>query len=263
MKYIGVMALLALLVTGFTACNKEALPSEKLMQVVIGGYNGTSHALQVTIDTTEYDKTVSYGKYVYQPGSLITFNIAYTYPDYAKERLVTLKDPETGKVVFSKPLPATGTAAGFQFIYLDGKELNITRPAPDANTNKIGFYVRYTDSNEPFDILLYRKDAATGQEHRYVLVKNAQPGSWVYADFLPFEGFDSQRIWRETTVCFTKPGTIDQWAFRDNEGMSTVPASSMCFPIAGEKGLVLPYFVTHGSWQLEKVNLFFDKDRSW
>lgn len=263
MKYLGIMTLLLLLVLGFSACSKDDVAGEKAMQVVISGYNGTGHALQVTIDTTEYDKTVSSSKYIYQPGSLITFNLAYTYPDMAKERMVTLKDPETGKVVFSKPLPVSGTAIGYQFISLDGKELQIERPASDGNTNKLGFYVHETESDEPFDILLNYTEATSGKVYWHTLAKNAQPGTWVYTDYLAVEGFDTQGKLRDATVCFTKPGTTDQWAFRNSETMSKLSALSMSLPVAGEKGLVLPYFVTPGQWQLDDVNLFFDKNRSW
>jgi hypothetical protein len=263
MNYIKILAFLILFVTGFSACSKEELVAEKAMQVVVGGYNGTGHALQVTIDTTEYDKTVASGKFIYQSGSLITFNIAYSYPNIQKERRVTLKDPVTGKIVFSKPLPATGTAIGYQFIYFDGKELKIERPTADNTTNKLGFYVRNTESNEPFDILLRRNDVATGKVYWHTLAKNALPGTWIYADYIAAEGFDSERALQETTVYFTKPGTTEQWAFRDSETMSKLTAPSMSLPIAGEKGLVLPYFVTPGPWQLDDVNLFFDKNRIW
>lgn len=263
MKHKAIIALAALLVTGFSACNKEDYPAEKAMHVLISGYNGTGHTLQVTIDTTEYGKTVNNGAYIYEPGELITFNMAYTYPDNQQERMVTLKDPETGKVVFSKPLPATGTAIGYQFVYFDDKELEIERPVADNATNKLGFYVRNTESNEPFDILLRRNDIATGKVYSHTLIKNARPGTWIYANYVAVEGFDTDNALRETTVCFTKPGTTDQWAFRDSETMSTLTAPGMSLPIAGEKGLVLPYFVTPGTWQLDDVNLFFDKNRIW
>ena len=255
--YIALTALL------FTACNKDDTPYENAIQIVVNGYNGSNNELEIQIDTTRYDNSVAYGKYALQPASLVNLNIVYTFPSEKRPTSLTIKDPATGHVVSTKTLPATGTKAALNFVYLDGKELEVNPPAADPATNKLGFYVQYTDSDAPFDIFLYRMDNTTGQEYRQYLAKNVKPGAWIYADYLPLVDFGAYILLANTYICFTKTGTTDQWAFHDDENRSKLSASGMSFPITGDKGLVQPYFVAPGAWQLEQSRMFFSPDRPW
>lgn len=260
-QYMKIAGIIAMLINVLAACNKEELNPEKAIQVIISGYNGSANELEVSIDTTRYDKSLANGKFILQPASLIGFNAVYTYRDPVLRSKVTLTDPATGEIVFSKPLPASGTKACFNYIYLDGKVVEVNPPAAEATTNKLGFYIHYADSDAPFDIFLYRIDNTTGQEYREYLAKQVKRKSWIYIDYIPSADFDNKNALSNSSVCFTKAGTTDQWAFQDNETMSKVPAMGMGFPLAGEKGLVLPYFITPGSWQLEQSRLFFYPDR--
>ncbi|QJB35523.1 hypothetical protein HF324_31170 [Chitinophaga oryzae] len=259
-QHITIMA--ALLGILFSACNKEDQEVAKAMQVIINGYNGSGHAWQVAIDTTVYDASSMHGKFIINPGAPINFNAVYTSP-LSQQATLTLTDTSTQTVLFRKPLPASGTKALFNFIYFDGKELEITQPAADPATNKLGFYIRYTASDAPFDIFLYRKDATTGMEYRVYITKNAKPNTWIYADYIPTTDFDSKSDLDGAAICFTKAGTTDQWAFGDSEDFSKVLTFGMNFPLAGEKGIVLPYFLMPGPGKLDVSRLYFHADRPW
>ncbi len=246
----------------FAACNKDDQEVTKAMQVLINGYNGSDHAWQVAIDTTVYDASAMHGKFIITPASMIAFNAVYTSP-LNQQAMLTLTDTTTRTVLYRKTLPASGTTALFNFIYFDGKELEIQQPAADPATNKLGFYIRNTTGNAPFDVFLYRKDAATGTEYRAYIIKNVKPDSWIYADYVPTADFDSKNELDGATIFFTKAGTTDQWAFGDSEDFSKVPAFGMNFPIAGEKGIVQPYFLTPGADKLDITRLYLYADRPW
>jgi len=245
----------------FAACNKEDLSGDKAMQVVINGYNGGIDELEVSIDTTIYDKNTSNGKFTLKPASVIGFNVTYTYPFAQTQHTLRIKNPATGKVLFSKPLPEEGTKAVFNFIYINGKEVDVNAPAAGANTNKLGFYLHGTESNDPIDIFLYRLDETNGAEHREYLAKNVVPNIWTYIDYMPTAAFDDKNELDKSSMCFTKAGTIDQWAFQHDEDRSKLPPVGMNLPFKDERGLVQPYFITSGTWALEYSRLYFHPDR--
>lgn len=261
-NYRKLPVLLALLFIAFTACNKEEVVAEKAIHIIINGYNGSSEALEVSIDTTRYDARVSNGNYILKPASLYDFNVVYTYRPGSRQPVLSIKNPLNDSVWFSSPLPASGTKALFNFIYVDGKLQELHPPEANAAANKLGFYVQYTDSEDPFDIFLYRMDANTGEEYRYYLAKNVRPGTWTYIDYLPVKGFDKKTDLESSNVCFTKAGTTDQWAFLDDETQSKIIAESLAFPIAGETGLVQPYFIIPRGSELGFSRLFFYMDRT-
>ena len=259
--YIKTTIPLLLLLATFAACNKEDMSAQKAMQVVVNGYNGGADALEIVIDTTRYDKTVANGKFVIKPALIFDFNAVYTYPMAKKPGTLSIKNPESGEVLYSKPLPENGTKAIFNFIYIDGKEIDINAPAADASTNKLGFYMYYTENNDPVDIFLYRKDESSGQEYREYLAKNVLPRTWIYFNYLPAANFDDKNELGKSDIYFTKAGTTDRWAFQDDEKQSKTSAFGMAFPLAGEKGLVQAYFVTPGPSSLDRLRLFFHPDR--
>lgn len=250
-----------LLVTIFVACNKEDMTGQKAMQVLVSGYNGSADEFEISIDTTRYDKTVSNGKFVLKPSSAFEFNAVYTYPTAKKPGMLSIKNPVTGQVLYHKPLPEKGTKAIFNFIYIDSKELDVNVPAADANTNKLGFYMHYTENNDPVDIFLYRKDESSGQEYREYLAKNVLPRTWVYINYLATVNFNDKNELGKSSFYITKAGTTDQWAFQDSETMSKLDASGLSLPLGGEKGLVQPYFITPGTFRLDFSRLFFYPDR--
>lgn len=256
-KLTIIPALLALLVMSIAACNKKSLDTEKAIHILVNGYNGGSNALQMSIDTTKFNKS----NYVIKPVSMIPLNFVYTYRSQ-QQRFLTITDTITKKVVFSKVLPATGTKVNFNFIYVDDRELAVNPPAVDPGTNKLGFYINYTENDEPFDVFLYRMDDNTGQEYRYYLARNVKPKTWVYMDYLAPSDFNSTNLLNNTQICFTRTGTTDVWAFQDSEAMSKLSASGFSLPKAGEKGLLQPYFITLGTFRLDFARLFFYPDRS-
>ncbi|EDM37750.1 hypothetical protein PBAL39_15034 [Pedobacter sp. BAL39] len=261
-SYAKLPALFMLVILMLTSCNKEKLDSERALQVVVNGYNGGVNTLEMTIDTTGFGAGISNGKYLLNPSSIIGTSIAYSFFG-EKQRMLTLSEVESKKVVFSKPIPNTGTKAFFNFIYVDGKELEINPPTADASTNKLGFYVQYADSDMPFDIFLYRMNNVTGQEYRYYLAKNVKAKGWIYIDYIAPADFGDKSSLGISSIFFTKTGTVDQWAFQDNEAMSKISASSMSFPLSGETGLVLPFFFAHQQGLLNRSRLFFYPDRQW
>lgn len=256
-----IILLLALVPAVFTGCDKDDLKAGKAMQVVIAGFNSSGHALQVSLDTTVYDASVGHGSYIQKPGALVHFNATHYYEAGRKNKMLVITDTVTRQEVFRQPLPESGTKAYFNFVYIDGKEVPSQAPAASAGTNKLGFYLRYTESNDPIDIFLYRTDAANGQEHRAYLARNVQPGAWVYVDYLANENFNTVNLLNAASICFTKAGTTDQWAFHNEESSSKMAVSSLGLPRGGEKGLVQPYFVVHVGQRLEIGRMFFYPDR--
>lgn len=253
--------LIILLLAAFTACNKDDLSTGKAMQVVVAGYNSSDHALQISLDTTIYDASVNYGSYIIKPSSLLHFNATHRYAPSRQHKMLVITDTVTKQEIFRQPLPESGTKAYFSFLYIDGKEVPAQAPAADPGTNQLGFYVHYTDSNDPVDIFLTRTDAANGQEYRAYLARNVMPNTWAYATYLADEQFATVNMLSAASICFTKAGTTDQWAFYDDESKSRMAASSLLLPKAGEKGIVQPYFVVHGVWGLEIGRMFFYPDR--
>lgn len=243
-----------------TACNKEELNVARAMHILVNGYNGSENEWEISIDTTVYSKSIRNGDLLIKPGAISTFNRAFIYHTPQVKGMLSIKELGSGKVLFSKPLP-TEKKAHFNFIYLDGKELEIPIPAVNPTSNKLGFYIYYPGSNDPIDIFLYRKDAATGQEYRHYFAKNLNPKTWLFIDYLAPADFNTAKLMESTNICFTKAGTTDQWAFEDNETLSSTSARSQFFPIAGETGLAQPYFITPGTNQLDCARLFFYPDR--
>ena len=257
-KYIRTVMLPVLLMSSLAACNKEDQDVEKAMHIIVSGYNSGDNPLMIAIDTTRYNRTND----IVKPTSLIGLNIVYTYTTQ-KERLLTITDTVTKKVVYSKALPVSGSKANFNFVYLDGRELEIQAPTAEPATNKLAFYVQYTTDDSPFDIFLYRMDNDTGAEHRQYLARNVKPRTWINLDYLPDEYFSDYNAVRAGSICFTKAGTTDQWAFNLDENMSKLDASGLSLPKAGEKGVTLPYFVVHDTNnKLTYTRLFFYPDRS-
>lgn len=246
----------------YTACNKDNLLNGKAIHVTINGYNGSGDELEVSIDSTVYDKSKANGAYILKPMTVAGFNTVYHYLTEALHSSVSIKDPATGKVVYQKPLPTTGTKANYNFIYINNQVIDVPLPEVDASTNQLGFYIHYPDSDEALDVSLYRIDAGTGQEYRAYLAKNIIPGTWINLNYTAFEQFDTKNELSSASICFTKAGTTSQWAFNDDESKSKLSANSLTLPVATEKGLVLSYFFTPGTWQLDFSRLFFYPDRT-
>ncbi|UYQ91442.1 hypothetical protein MKQ68_15220 [Chitinophaga horti] len=242
----------------FTACNKEELSAEMAAYVVVNGYNGGENGLEIAIDTTRY---TAFTKIV-QSAGIIGFGTVYTYRQGQHEQILTVRDTATKQVVFSKTVDLSAAKVAINFTYVDGKTTEYTPPAVDTATNKLLFYVNFPEDEAPFDMFLYRKDASTGEELRYYLAKDVKPGSWITVNYLAAPGFETTVALSNTSIYFTKAGTTDQWAFRDNESVSRMSAGGLYLPVTGEKGLVQPYYLLPKVWQLEHARMFFYPGRA-
>jgi hypothetical protein len=249
----NILLLLLLLSSVFTACNKEELGAEKALYVVVNGYNGGTHALEIAIDTTRYTNWQKLAA----PSALMGFNTIYTYRQGAREALLTLRDTLTKQIVFSKSLNLSNNQVAINFMYVDGKPSEFTPPAADTATNKLSFYVQHTDSEDPFDMFLYRRDFTTGEEFRHYLAKNIKPGNWVTVNYVAAAGFGTDAFLDQSSIYCTKAGTTDQWAFLEKESHSKMSVSGMYLPINNEKGLVQSYCLLPGGWQLQYARMFF------
>lgn len=260
-KYQQLPILLLCLLFGCIACNKEDLTAELAVQVIINGYNGSGDPLHVQIDTTKYDKTVMSAKYVFQPASLVGFNAVYTYRSGSVAPVLTVRNPANDSILYRHSLPVGETKALVNFLYIDGKVQELRLPETNPGTNQLGFYLQYPDSEVPVDIFLYRVDANTGVTYRSYLAKNVRPRNWTYVDYLPAKDFANTNDLDNASVCFTKAGTTDEWAFAEDETQSKLSAAGLSLPKAGEKGLVQPYFIIPRGWELGFSRLFFYSDR--
>lgn len=224
----------------FSACNKDSLETERAMHILINGYNGSAHPLQVAIDTTVYDH--KNGAFIIQPQSNIHFTTAFSYRT-PKKRLVTLTDTVTKKVVYSAELPENTIKVNFNYLYFDGKVQLLHLPASNPNVNTLGFYIYDKSIDYPIDISLQKVDATTGEVRKVYLAKNVVPGKWVYVDYLASNDFGKNSDLMSATVNFTKANTEDEWAFENDETKSKLPAGGFFLPALNDKGKVQPYFI--------------------
>ncbi len=251
----------ALLLIGFpflfSACNKDDIEVERAMHILINGYNGGDHPLQIAIDTTVFDH--KNGAFIIQPQSNIHFTTAYSYK-IPKKRLVTLTDTETKKVVYSAELPENTIRVNFNYVYFDGKVQEVKPPAADPNVNKLGFFIYDKSIDFPIDISLQRVNATTGDVRKEYIAKNVLPGRWVYVDYLPLKDFDKSADLRNATVNFTKANTDNEWAFDGDETKSKLGAEGFFLPKLNDKGKVQPYFIAPKVTNQTFSRLFFYLD---
>ncbi len=67
-----------------------------------------------------------------------------------------IKDLISGKDVYQQQLILNNSDLErfFQFVLIDGHQLEVKPPAADAATNKVGFYIHYPQSSDPIDVFL-------------------------------------------------------------------------------------------------------------
>jgi hypothetical protein len=233
------------------ACNKD-IPAVKAVNVTIRGYNVSNSSFEVSIDTTEYKQRPLHGN------GVIGFSYVYPYvPDQQQQASFRVKDRDNGNTIMQQPLDFTSGQLEFFYplVYLGDRLLEVTPPPADAETNKLGFYIHYPQSDDLIDIFMY--NAGTGQIA--YLAKEVTPQTWVYADYIPEAGFSDKNELSSCIVYFTKTGTTDQWAFDNDEYLSQDYATSMFIPHKGHNlNKVQPYFVTpsHQGWRADVVALF-------
>ncbi len=252
------LPILGLILFLFSSCNKENFTGERAMHVIINGYYDGPNPIRLAVDTTIYGKNVKNGAFIRNSNSYLGHSVTFPYFE-EKTRLVTLTDTITNEVIFKKELPATGSVAMYNFVYFDGKELDLEIPKSNPSTNQLGFYVHYEDSQEPFDIQLFRKDPVTQQEFRVTIAEDVTPGKWVYFDYEILSDFKTRVHLRQTMVQFVKPNTIDQLAFELD--LSRNQFSATPFPVEGEQGLVFPIFFAPKASIQQHAFLFYYRDR--
>lgn len=226
---ILIISLLAL-----SACNKE-IDTKKAISVTFGGYNISDSTFEISLDTVVYKQNLM------RPNRQIDFSKVYPYFSTKSEVVVHIKNRDTGKMLFEKTLPLNTTELEFFFplVHINGRLVDVPEPAADPTTNKLGFYVHYTESDDPIDIMM--KNMNTG-EIAY-LARNVKPGTWAFADYLPAAGFLDKNDIGNSILYFTKAGTVDQWAFYDDEYISQAYAFGT--------------FIPHSLYNLNKVQSYF------
>lgn len=239
-RLLGLLVLLNM----FIACNKEE-EAAKAIGVEVWGYNVGDAELEASIDTTIYRNFTTL------PDKPVIFNKIYTFPFAKKEAVLKITDKTSGKEVFRQQLNLSGGERElfFPFVFINGNALKIEPPVADPATNKMGFYIHYPQSEEALDIFL-RNEAG---QIAYI-AQNVKPGTWIYAGYLPQEGFKDKS--NSYDLCFTKTGTTDSWYFENIEAISKVGETGLLFPKGEETGLVRTYFVTPSALQLEVMRLF-------
>lgn len=242
-------ALAILVITGLTCCNKE-VETKNAISVTIHGYNISDIPLKVTVDTVVFDKQIL------ASNAQINFSMVYPYFPTQKEATLHVTNPE-GKDLLQQTLTLADKQLEFFFplVNINGKLLEVNPPLPNDTTNKLGFYIYYTESNDPIDIILYNPNS--GQT--VYLAQNVVPLTWVYTDYLPADGLKDKNEIGSSTVYFFKAGTFDQFAFNNDEYLSQVTAFGLYLPhSAYNLNKVQSYFITpsaNGS-QLDIVRLF-------
>ncbi|MBO9633110.1 MAG: hypothetical protein J7578_08320 [Chitinophagaceae bacterium] len=241
---IQTFSLAFLLLWTFVACNKE-VDATKVISVELKGFNIGDAELEISIDT------VVFSKEKVSPNMELNFAKVYAYPSSQKEISLKIKDINSGKEVYNQPLDLNNNELEkfFQFIWIDGKQLEVKPPAADPATNKIGFYIHYPQSNDPIDIFMQNDEGQIAY-----LARNVQPSTWLYSDYLTSEGFKNPNA--NYNIYFTKAGTTDTWAFAENQWMSTAYANGIFLPQDGQTGKVCSIFVTPGTVDLRAVRLF-------
>ncbi len=232
-RYLQVLAIASLAISVLASCNKE-IETQMAINVTFSGYNLSDMQLEVSLDTVIFDKKIQ------EANKRINFSMVYPYFGGKKEAILRVKDKANGKELLQKTLSLAGSQLEYFYplINIDGKLLEVTPPAADPNTNKLGFYIYYTKNNDPIDILMY--DQSTGQQA--YLAQNVVPQTWVYTDFLPSVAFADKSTVESSTIYFLKAGTFD-FAFNDSESLSQT----------GGFG----WYIPHNKFNLNKVQLYF------
>jgi hypothetical protein len=236
--------LVVLLMAGLNACNKE-VDATKAISIEIKGFNIGNAELQITVDT------LVYRNFQVAPNEELNFGKVFTYPSSKNEVTLKIKDLISGKDVYQQQLVLNNSDLErfFQFVLIDGHQLEVKPPAADPATNKVGFYIHYPQSSDLIDIYIKNEEGQLVN-----LAQNVPPSTWVYTDYLTQQGFENPNT--NYDIIFTRAGTTDVWAFNDNEYMSQTSEDAMFLPQNGQKGLVCSYFVTPGSIDLRLVRLF-------
>lgn len=232
-RYLQVFVVAFLTILALASCNKE-IETTRAINVTFHGYNLSDMQLEVSLDTVVFDKKIL------DANKRISFSMVYPYFGGKKEAILRVKDKVSGKELLQKTLPLSGSQLEFFYplINIDGNLLDVTPPAADPVTNKLGFYIYYTKNNDPIDILMY--NPTTGQQA--YLAQNVVPQTWVYTDFLPSEAFPDKSAVENSIIYFLKTGTFD-FAFDDSESLSQTGGFGS--------------FIPHNKFNLNKVQSYF------
>lgn len=253
--YIQAFALAILILTGLASCNKD-VETDKAFTVAIHGYNIGDDQLEVTVDTAVYDQQLL------RANGQLGFSTVYPYSVGKKDATITVKNKSTGKELLRETMSLESGQIEFFYnlVYINGQVLDVKPPAADTSTNKLGFYIYYPESKDPIDILLY--DQNTGA--MAYLAREVVPETWVYVNYVPAEGFTDKNIIGGSTVYFLKAGTMDQWAFNNDEYASQTSGHGMYIPHRNfNLGKVQPYFLRPSpqGYGVEVARLFPNTDK--
>lgn len=142
----------------------------------------------------------------------------------------------------------------YGFTYVNGENV-YNPPAPDPNTNKVGFFLADPLFKDAIDIVaktsIYISNpdgSSTIKEEKMVLVKDLKPFQWKYVDYTPQSMFASPDIYR-IELSYYKSGT-DIIAFptgseyTENNEIDLTKKEKSTFPVLDQRGRVVSYLIS-------------------
>ncbi|WP_294073027.1 hypothetical protein [Proteiniphilum sp. UBA1028] len=247
------LLLLGVAFISLAGCNKEE-ESFMATEVRLTGFNNTGEELEIQIDTIIYKNSRYYEKPTsFYPDEYIPFSFAYLYYS-ADNPVLTLKGKTTGKIYLEQPIKKGVLRQRYGFTYVNGENV-YNPPAPDPNTNKVGFFLADPLFKDAIDIVaktsIYISNpdgSSTIKEEKMVLVKDLKPFQWKYVDYTPQSMFASPDIYR-IELSYYKSGT-DIIAFptgseyTENNEIDLTKKEKSTFPVLDQRGRVVSYLIS-------------------
>ncbi|MBO9633111.1 MAG: hypothetical protein J7578_08325 [Chitinophagaceae bacterium] len=157
------------------------------LPIAFKGYNGSSEALTITIDTSKLPFPIT-------SSSPFQFSSAYTFSGDRSSVKLSVTEEATGKVVIEKELKKEDGPAELNFLYMDGRvSAWPEKPATEADKIKIiyMFMPQLTNYTEPVDIV-FGKYFVTPQVFEEVTrIKSLKP--YEFSETAVFPTFSTAR----------------------------------------------------------------------
>lgn len=156
MKHYKIIpAYLSIVVLLLASCNKginDYFYKGENLPVAFKGYNGSTEALNIKLDTNTVSTEIS-------AGTPFEFTAAYTFFDSKQSVKLAITEKSTGKLVVEKELKREDGVTKVNFLYMDGKvSAWPEKPATEADKLKIiyMFMPQLTQYSGPVDIVFFK-----------------------------------------------------------------------------------------------------------